>query len=300
MTRLSAAAPHRASNVTSLQVSKYETSPIPVRAGIGLRPPHYQEVIEDRPGIPWFEVHSENFFADGGKPHNILAAVRQKYPLSFHGVGLSLGSVDPLNQWHLDKLKMLNEQYQPGLISEHLSWNSIDQRYLNDLLPLPYTWETINHVVSRIQYVQEYIGRQILIENLSSYLQFNASSMPEWEFVSEVAQRSGCGILLDINNIYVNANNHQFNPITYLNAIPVDLVGEMHLAGHTQENGYLLDTHSAPVCDAVWQLFRYAVARFGPAPTLIEWDCDIPSLTVLTKEASKAQHIMDKHYANVA
>ncbi|MEJ2360672.1 MAG: DUF692 domain-containing protein [Gammaproteobacteria bacterium] len=286
--------------MTHLHNSKYETRSIPVRAGIGLRSIHYREVIDDKPAIAWVEIHSENFFADGGKPHDILEEVRQSYPISMHGVGLSLGSVDPLNQWHLDKLKMLNERYQPGLISEHLCWNSIDQRYLNDLLPLPYTQEAINHIVPRIQQVQEYIGRQILIENLSSYLQFNESCMPEWDFVSEVARRSGCGILLDINNIYVNASNHHFDPDTYLKAIPVELVGEMHLAGHIRENGYLLDTHSAPVCDAVWQLYRRAVARFGPTPTLIEWDCDIPPLPRLLQEAAKAQHILDGHYANVA
>lgn len=286
--------------MTHLHSGKFETSPIPVRAGIGLRSPHYREVIESRPAIAWLEAHSENFFADGGNPHEVLERVRAQYPLSLHGVGLSLGSCDPLSQWHLDKLKILNERYQPGLISEHLCWNSVDQRYLNDLLPLPYTQEAIDHVVSRIQQVQDYIGRQILVENLSSYLQFRDSIMTEWDFVSEIARRSGCGILLDINNIYVNANNHHFNPDDYLNGIPLELVGEMHLAGHTRENGYLLDTHSAPVCKDVWQLYRRAVARFGPIPTLVEWDSDIPPLSVLLNEAEKAQFIMDGYYANVA
>lgn len=286
--------------MTHLHSGKFETSPIPVRAGIGLRSPHYREVIESRPAIAWLEAHSENFFADGGNPHEVLERVRAQYPLSLHGVGLSLGSCDPLSQWHLDKLKILNERYQPGLISEHLCWNSVDQRYLNDLLPLPYTQEAIDHVVSRIQQVQDYIGRQILVENLSSYLQFRDCIMTEWDFVSEIARRSGCGILLDINNIYVNANNHHFNPDDYLNGIPLELVGEMHLAGHTRENGYLLDTHSAPVCKDVWQLYRRAVARFGPIPTLVEWDSDIPPLSVLLNEAEKAQFIMDGYYANVA
>lgn len=286
--------------MTLLHSGKFEANPIPVRAGIGLRSPHFSEIIADKPAIDWLEVHSENFFADGGEPHKLLESVRETYPISLHGVGLSLGSIDPLSKWHLNKLKLLNERYQPGLISEHLCWNSVDMRYLNDLLPLPYTWEAINHIVARIEQTQEYLGQQILIENLSSYLQFSASTMPEWEFVSEIARRSGCKILLDINNVFVNSKNHHFNPISYLEAIPVELVGEMHLAGHTLENGYLLDTHSAPVSNDVWRLYQLAIARFGPTPTLIEWDYEIPTLSVLLKEAEKAQSILERCYADVA
>lgn len=279
---------------------KHDAFPIPARAGIGLRAPHYAEIIEQRPAIAWLEVHSENFFADGGKPHAILEQVRALYPISLHGVGLSLGSSDPLNQWHLQKLKCLIDRYQPGLVSEHLAWNSVDNRYLNDLLPIPYTEEALWHIVARIQQVQEYIGRQILIENLSSYLQFRESYIPEWEFISEVARRSGCGILLDINNIYVNAHNHGFAPADYLEAIPPVAVKEIHLAGHSQEGNYLLDTHSQPVCEEVWQLYTQAITKFGQAPTLIEWDCDIPSLPVLLNEAQHAQCILEARHANVA
>lgn len=284
----------------SLPKSKHKAIPIPAQAGIGLRPPHYAEVIEHKPAIAWLEVHSENFFADGGKPHEVLEQVRSHYPLSLHGVGLSLGSTDPLSQWHLRKLKGLIDRYQPGLVSEHLSWNSVEGRYLNDLLPLPYTKEALDHLVARIQQVQDFIGRRLLIENLSSYLQFTDSTMPEWTFISEVARHSGCAILLDINNIFVNAHNHGYDPDVYLAAIPIDAVQEMHLAGHSREGEYLLDTHSKPVCEAVWQLYIRAVARFGPLPTLIEWDCDIPSLPVLINEAKHAQHILEGRHANVA
>lgn len=284
----------------SLPYNKNRAARIPANAGIGLRPPHYAELIEHKPAIAWLEVHSENFFADGGKPHEVLEQVRSHYPLSLHGVGLSLGSTDPLNSWHLGKLKGLIDRYQPGLVSEHLSWNSVDKRYLNDLLPLPYTEEALQHIVTRIQQAQDFLGRQILIENLSSYLQFNDSTIPEWEFIREVAQRSGCAILLDINNIYVNAHNHGFDPNEYLKAIPIDVVQEMHLAGHSNEGEYLLDTHSTPVCNAVWELYVRAIARFGPVPTLIEWDCDIPALQVLLNEAGKAQQILEARHADVA
>ena len=277
-----------------------EVASIPARAGIGLRTPHYREVLDTQPDVAWFEVHSENFFADGGKPHEILEQVRTQYPISLHGVGLSLGSTDPLNRWHLNKLKGLIDRYEPGLVSEHLCWCSVDNRYVNDLLPLPYTQEALRHIVQRIEQVQEYLGRQILIENLSSYLQFSDSTIPEWEFVSAVATQSGCGILLDVNNIYVNARNHGFDPTAYLEAIPVAAVKEMHLAGHSDEGDCLIDTHSKPVTEAVWQLYARAVARFGRVPTLIEWDLDIPPLPVLLNEASHAQQIMEARYEQVA
>ena len=284
----------------SLPSSKCEVTPIPASAGVGLRAPHYREVIDTHPDVAWFEVHSENFFADGGKPHEILEQVRAQYPLSLHGVGLSLGSTDPLNVWHLEKLKGLIDRYEPGLVSEHLCWCSVDNHYLNDLLPLPYTKEALQHVVERIEQVQDYLGRQILIENLSSYLQFTDSTIPEWEFLSNVATASGCAILLDVNNIYVNAHNHGFDPVVYLEAIPVSAVKEMHLAGHSNEGDCLIDTHSKPVTDAVWQLYAHAVARFGRLPTLIEWDTDIPPLDVLLNEAARAEKIMEKRYERVA
>lgn len=277
-----------------------EAGPIPARAGIGLRAPHYAEVLDTRPAIPWLEVHSENFFADGGRSHEILTRIRNDYPLSLHGVGLSLGSTDPLNRWHLDKLKGLIERYKPGLVSEHLCWSSVGNRYLNDLLPLPYTEEALAHVSERIVYVQEYLGRRILIENLSSYLQFTHSTIPEWEFLAAVAARSGCGILLDINNIYVNAINHGFDAATYLEAIPVPVVQEMHLAGYEDTGDCLIDTHGHRVYPPVWDLYALAVERFGRVPTLIEWDADIPALSVLLDEAAKAQTILETPHVRVA
>ncbi len=275
-------------------LNMFDVGPIPARAGVGLRTPHYRAVLDTRPDIAWFEVHSENFFADGGPAHAMLTAVRSDYPLSLHGVGLSLGSTDPLNRWHLDRIKTLIERYQPSLVSEHLSWSSVGGRYLNDLLPLPYTEAALRHVSTRIQQVQDYLGRQILIENLSSYLQFSTSTIPEWEFITAVAQHSGCGILLDVNNVYVNACNHGFDAGDYLHAIPVSAVGEMHLAGHTDEGDCLIDTHSRPVAPAVWALYEQAVRRFGRLPTLIEWDADIPSLDVLMSEAAKAEAILER------
>lgn len=281
-------------------LNSFDVGPVPARAGIGLRTPHYREVLDTHPDVAWFEVHSENFFADGGAAHDILTAVRCDYPLSLHGVGLSLGSTDPLNRWHLDQLKALIERYQPGLVSEHLSWSSVGGRYLNDLLPLPYTETALRHISARIQQAQDYLGRQILIENLSSYLQFTTSSIPEWEFIAAVAQRSGCGILLDINNIYVNSRNHGFDANEYLRAIPVSAVKEMHLAGHTDEGDCLIDTHSRPVAPAVWTLYGQAVRRFGRLPTLIEWDTDIPPLTVLMSEAAQAEAILENGDARAA
>ena len=281
-------------------LSVFDVGPIPARAGIGLRAPHHREVLDTHPAVAWFEVHSENFFADGGPAHDILTAVRCDYPLSLHGVGLSLGSNDPLNRWHLDKLKTLMERYQPGLVSEHLSWSSVGGRYLNDLLPLPYTEEALRHISARIQQVQDYLGRQILIENLSSYLQFTTSNIPEWEFIAAVAQRSGCGILLDVNNVYVNSRNHGFDAWEYLQAIPVSAVKEMHLAGHTDEGDCLIDTHSRPVAPAVWTLYQQAVRRFGRLPTLIEWDTDIPPLSVLMSEAAQADAILENGDARAA
>ncbi len=290
-----------------MRTDRFNTASVPAHAGIGLRPPHYTELLTDLPAIAWLEVHSENFFADGGRPHEILEQVRTNYPISLHGVGLSLGSVDPLNRWHLGKLKGLVDHYQPGLVSEHLSWSSVDKRYLNDLLPLPYTEESLHHISNRIEQAQNYLGRQILIENLSSYLQYSHSTIPEWEFLTAVAQRSGCGILLDINNIYVNACNHGFDAQQYLEAIPLEAVGEMHLAGYSNEGDILIDTHSRRVSAPVWALYEQAVQRFGRHPTLIEWDTDIPELAVLLDEAAHAENIAthtapdaDKQPAEVA
>jgi len=279
--------------------------PIPARAGIGLRAPHYRDVLEQRPAIGWFEVHSENYFGDGGAPLHYLDKIREHYPLSLHGVGLSLGSADELNHSHLQKLRALIARAQPGLVSEHLCWCSIGDIYLNDLLPLPYTQEALRHVTARIERVQDFLGREILIENVSSYLQYKHSTIPEWEFLSEVAARSGCGILLDINNIHVSAVNHDFDALHYLRHTPATAVKEMHLAGFSvnrlEDGEILIDTHGARVAQPVWTLYREAVRRFGAVPTLIEWDTDIPPLAVLVEEMRSADTILDEErHARVA
>lgn len=268
------------------------------RAGIGLRALHYRRVLDEQPALNWFEVHSENFFGAGGQPHWFLERIRARHPCSLHGVGLSLGSAGALDLEHLGKLKTLAARVEPVLISDHLCWGRIGERHLNDLLPLPYTEEALDHVCSHVAQAQEALGRRLLIENVSAYLQYRHSTIPEWEFVAALAQRSGCGILLDINNIYVNAVNHGFDPLVYLRAIPAHAVEEMHLAGFDRGEHCLIDTHGKPVHEAVWTLYRIAVQMIGPKPTLIEWDTDIPALEVLLGEASKAQGILDHHHAN--
>ena len=265
------------------------------RAGIGLRAPHHRHVLSAAPAVAWFEAHSENYFADGGAQIECLMRIRERHPLSLHGVGLSLGSTDPLDLGHLEKLKRAVERFQPGLLSEHLSWSGVGGRFANDLLPLPYTDEALRHVARRIAQTQDTLGRQILIENVSSYLTYADSTLPEWQFLAGVAAESGCGILLDLNNIYVAAQNHGFSCDEYLAGIPVDSVQEFHLAGHTRIDvdgrALLIDTHGAPVCDAVWELYGRALQRFGMQPTLIEWDTDLPDFAVLQAEAAKADAI---------
>jgi uncharacterized protein (UPF0276 family) len=277
--------------------------PIPASAGIGLRAPHIVEFLDRRPALDWVEVHSENYFG-GGFPLKALMEVRRFYGLSLHGIGLSIGSADPLNLAHLADLKALIARVEPGLVSEHLCWSSIGGRYLNDLLPLPYTEQTLRHLVGRVTEIQERLGRAILIENLSSYLEFVDSEIPEWEFLAELAVRSGCGILLDVNNIFVSACNLGFDPGVYLRAIPIRSVGEMHLAGFTRKRfdggEILIDSHDRPVSAEVWRLFDAAVARFGATPTLIEWDSDLPSLDTLLGEAGRAQARLEKIHVRVA
>lgn len=262
------------------------------RAGIGLRAEHYVQFVDARPAVGFIEAHSENYFGRGGKPLHYLELARRDYPLSLHGVGLSIGSADPLNAIHLQRLRELIVRLQPVLVSEHLCWSSIGGVYANDLLPLPYTEEALAHVVERVQRVQEALGRTILLENVSSYVEFADTAMPEEEFVAEVARRSGCGLLLDVNNIFVSASNHGFDAQRYLDAIPRGAVHEIHLAGFVAReldgNRILIDTHSAPVAEPVWALYRRALQRFGALPTLIEWDADLPPLGGLVAEARKA------------
>ena len=270
---------------------------LPLAAGIGLRAPHHAQVLAERPVVAWWEVHSENFFCAGGAPLAFLQAVREVYPVSLHGVGLSLGAVDTLFEAHLEKLAALVERIEPAVVSEHLCWSSAGAQHFNDLLPLPYTEEAILQSASRISRVQDRLQRQILIENVSSYLTFAGSTMSEWDFLVAVAERSGCGILLDINNIHVSASNHGFDAKTYIDAIPADLVGEMHLAGYDYCDDFLIDTHGQPVHAPVWALYAYALERLGPKPTLIEWDTDIPALAVLQGEAAKAERLLQREEA---
>lgn len=282
----------------------FQARPVPAQAGIGLRPPHFRRVLAERPPVPWFEVHSENFFCAGGEMLRMLQDVRRDYPLSLHGVGLSLGSSDRLHQEHLAKLKTLVQHVQPALVSEHLCWGAVGPRHLNDLLPLPYTEEALDLMVEHVSRAQEYLGRELLMENVSTYLSFTHSTIPEWEFVAGLSRRSGCGLLLDVNNIHVNSVNHGFDPHAYIRAIPAAAVREIHLAGFTAKPGLgaplLIDTHSRPVSDEVWALYRETLAHVGPVPTLIEWDQDIPELEVLQAEAAKAEGLMRERRALAA
>jgi uncharacterized protein len=278
---------------------------MPACAGIGLRAAHHVHVMAESPRTAWFEAHSENYFADGGAHVEALSRIRASYPLSLHGVGLSLGSADELNAEHLARLRRVIARFEPHLVSEHLSWSSLNGRFANDLLPLPYTEEALKHVSLRIAQTQDALGRAVLIENVSSYLEYEASTLTEWEFVAGVAAESGCGILLDLNNIYVAAQNHGFACDRYLQGIPQHAVQEFHLAGHTRValhgRELLIDTHGAPVCDAVWEVYRAALRRFGTTiPTLIEWDTDIPSFDVLQAEAAKADALCAAEHALAA
>ena len=287
-----------------MPVSRRAGRPIPAKAGIGLRGEHYREVAEDLPDTAFFEVHSENFFGLGGVPHRYLRRIREHYPLSLHGVGLSLGSTDPLDREHVARLKQLNDSYRPALISEHVSWGSAGGRHFNDLLPLPDTDEALAHLVDRVGQVQDLLRRRMLIENVSSYLEFEHSTISEWEFVAAVAEQADCGILLDVNNVYVNSRNHGFDAVDFIDRMPADRVEEIHLAGHTEnrleDGSILIDTHDQRVCDAVWQLYRYTIGRLGPRPTLIEWDTDLPPLQVLLDEARIANRIMERADARIA
>ncbi|TAM05844.1 MAG: DUF692 domain-containing protein [Paraburkholderia sp.] len=273
--------------------------PVPASAGTGLRAPHVDRIVRERPAIPWLEVHSENLFAAGGAIHGAMAHIRADYPLSLHGVGLSLGATDPLDAEHLRRLRELVDRYRPALVSEHLGWGATGGLHSNDLLPLPFTEEAVRLLVSRIGQVQDALGREILVENISSYLRFRDGDYPEWAFVVEVVRRSGCGLLLDVNNIYVNSVNHGFDPHDYLRAIPADIVREIHLAGFMRKDDVsvplLIDTHSRPVSDAVWTLYADAIAHIGPVPTLIEWDQDIPELEVLLAQAVRAEEVLDAY-----
>jgi uncharacterized protein len=282
---------------SALQSARAVAGPISACAGIGLRTVHHAELLAARAPVGWLEGHSENYFSEGGAQRDIIERLRADYPLSLHGVGLSLGTTDPLDADHLRRLRALVDRTEPALVSEHLSWSSAGGRFMNDLLPLPYTEEALAHVSARVRQLQDYLGRQVLIENISSYLRFTGAQLEEWEFLTALAGQADCLLLVDINNIYVNACNHGFDATRFLGGLPRARVRELHLAGHTinHHNGreIRIDTHSAPVCEAVWQLYEQALDCYGPLPTLIEWDTDIPALDVLVAEAHKADQYLE-------
>ncbi|HUU66609.1 MAG TPA: DUF692 domain-containing protein [Methyloceanibacter sp.] len=272
-------------------------SPIPPRAGVGLKPEHYRDILDGAPDIGWFEIHAENYMGEGGAPHAYLTAVRERYELSLHGVGLSIGGSGPLDKEHLERLRVLLDRYQPALFSEHLAWSSHDTVYLNDLLPLPYTSDTLAIVCGHIDEVQETLGRQMLLENPSTYVAFAETSMSEVDFLREIMRRTGCGLLLDVNNVFVQAGNHGFNAAAYLDSFPAEHVGEIHLGGHAEDvdddgSALLVDDHGREIADPVWALYVQALARTGPTPTLIEWDNDVPPWATLFAEARRADAVI--------
>lgn len=268
--------------------------------GAGLRRPHYSHILEAHPEIDWFEVISENFMVAGGRPLEVLDAVRAHYPVVMHGVSMSIGSTDALDLAYLRRLRALARRTAPAWVSDHLCWSGVGGHSLHDLLPLPHNDETVRHVAARIRRVQDILGRYILIENVSSYLTFRASTMTEWEFMRAVAEEADCGILLDINNIFVNAFNHRFSAEEYIDAIPPQRVVQFHLAGHSDHGDYLLDTHDHPIRDEVWALYARAVRRFGAVSTLIEWDDNIPAFAVLAAAARRARRIYESAQADCA
>jgi uncharacterized protein len=268
-----------------------------LEVGIGLRPRHYHDVLATRPKVSWFEVISENYLGarscSGNRPLEILEQVRQNYPVVLHGVSLNVGSTDPLRLDYLSQLKWLIDRIGPAWVSDHLCWTGIEGENLHDLLPLPYTEDVVRYVAERVAQVQDVLGRQILLENVSSYLTYRHSQMLEWEFLAELASKADCGILLDVNNVHVSATNHGFDRRKYLDGVPPERVGQIHLAGHDDGGKLLIDTHDRRVAFPVWELYRYAIERFGPVPTLIEWDDKIPALPELLAEAGRARQIQE-------
>jgi uncharacterized protein (UPF0276 family) len=264
--------------------------------GVGLRPQHYADVVEPlrrgeriaRPGLEWFELITENFFEPGGNPRRVLHTVREHFPVVMHGVSLSIGSIDPLNERYLSKLEALVRQLEPALVSDHLCWGSVNGRYAHDLLPLPFSEEALAHVATRVLAVQDRLRRTIAIENVSSYLEYSQSTMSESEFLRALVERTGCQLLLDVNNVFVSAHNHGFDAEEFIVSLPRGSVAQMHLAGHRQSGALLLDTHDGPVCDDVWALYRSALRSHGPISTCIEWDDEIPSFARLVEESACA------------
>jgi uncharacterized protein (UPF0276 family) len=261
--------------------------------GIGLRIPHYGHILEHRPAVDWFEIISENFMADGGRPMAILDRILEQYRVVQHGVSMYFGSADPLDREHLARLKALVRRTRTPWLSDHLCWGSVDGTYTHDLLPMPYTWEAVRVTAAKIRQARDFLEVPVVVENVSSYAEFHVSEMTEWEFLTEVVERADCGILLDVNNIYVSSRNHGFDPFTYLNAVPAERVAQIHIAGHSTFEKFLLDTHDHPVLDQVWSLYARAIERCGPTATLLEWDDRIPSFGEVHAEALKANRYLE-------
>lgn len=271
---------------------------LPPRPGVGYKPQHFSDILKDSEPVKWLEIHAENYMGDGGRPLAQLRHLAERFPISVHGVGLSIGGDGPLNPDHLARLKHLCDWLDPASFSEHLAWSTHGAEFLNDLLPLPYTDETLTRVADHIDEVQDHVGRRMLLENPSVYVTFTETNMGEIEFLTEVAKRTGCGLLLDVNNVFVSCTNRQTDPYDYIDRFPHHLVGEIHLGGHdedTDDTGapLLIDAHGSEVVDPVWQLYAHTIARSGAKPTLIEWDNDVPDWPVLVAEASRAARILD-------
>ena len=260
--------------------------------GIGLRIPHYNHIFERKPVVDWFEIISENFMVDGGRPLSVLDRILERYRVVQHGVSMYFGSAEPLNREHLRRLKALVRRTKTPWLSDHLCWGSVDGRYTHDLLPMPYTFEAAEVTARKIREARDFLEVPIAVENVSSYAEFHVSEMTEWEFLNEVVERADCGILLDVNNIYVSSQNHGFDPFIYVNSAPAERVAQIHIAGHSKYEKYILDTHDHPVIDPVWQLYRRAIERVGPTATLLEWDDRIPSFDEVQAEAKKAEEFL--------
>ena len=265
--------------------------------GLGLRTEHYRDFVGAPQAVDWLEIISENYLVDGGKPLHFLDRIRRDYPMVMHGVSLSIGGNDPLDWTYLRQIKGLIDRVEPAWISDHLCWTGHDQLNLHDLLPLPYTEAALRHLTPRVAQVQDFLGRPLLLENVSSYVSFRASEMSEWDFINELVTRSGCELLLDVNNVYVSSVNHGFDPRHFIDAMPIAAVRQIHLAGHEDHGDYIIDTHDHPVCDAVWDLYAHAVTRFGAVPTMIERDDHIPALPELIAELDAARQVAERALA---
>ncbi|BCZ97922.1 TPA: DUF692 domain-containing protein [Legionella pneumophila] len=259
--------------------------------GLGLRPNYYEEILTSKPDLDWFEILTENYLIPGGKPLYYLDKIREHYPIVMHGVSLSLGSTDPLNWDYLNQVQELASRIEPVWISDHLCWTGVHGLNTHDLLPVPYTTEAIQHIVSRIQEIQDFLKRPFLIENVSSYLTYKQSEMSEWDFILEIVKQSGCYLLLDVNNVYVSSFNHNFDPMAYINSMPSGRVAQIHLAGHTNHGDYIIDTHNAPVIEPVWDLYEATIQRLGPVSTMIERDDNMPDFSELLSEINHAKRL---------